>query len=96
MMILVSRSWETGKLFLDTCAVTLAITLACLRLPELSRIVVCEKDFGCFQDAIRSLLEEYTKQVLGPDSNTTGSEELVEGKQGVCERNGIPRVETKG
>lgn len=69
---------KTGDLVQNDCAGTLATAKECLLLREHHLFVVYEKNAACFQNVLPSLVQVYAKHVLSPDSDKTGSGEVVE------------------
>lgn len=59
---------KVGELVLDTFTSTLTTAVSCSQLPENGRLVGCEQDSDCQQDAIASLVEVYGEPVVSLDS----------------------------
>lgn len=86
---------EVGVLVLITCACSLVTAKYCLQLLEHCRFLGLERNLACFQDALLSLVEIYSKLVFGPESQIVGREKAVETSE-VFVRNWKPSNQEKG
>lgn len=86
MMDLVSKVSRPGELVLDTCARTFVIAKSCLLLPTHRRLVGCEKNSDCFQDALPSLVKAYAKRVFNTESDIGGARKWSLQEKCLCRR----------
>lgn len=80
-MYLVFKFCKVEELMVDTFASTSATAKAHWQLPEQCSFVGFEKDSGCSQDGLSSLLEVHAKQVSRPDPDMTESTEVINQSQ---------------
>lgn len=74
---IICSSAGPGDLVLDVCYGTNETGQACLLFSQICRFVECEKDQNCVAEALQSLAETFSRQLLNNDSDWIAPENIL-------------------